>query len=121
MVSCTRGADGLVCFYRQGANRLIVHKENSDFDMGMEILCLLPCAPDFAPFRTIANDLEIPHTTIRSYLAGLRQLDLGVKFGVARGIGPYLSIMQCRWHKAIKAALIYYEKVYGDEFLSVEH
>lgn len=89
-----------------------LNTKHPDFDMAMELLCLLPKYPTRASRATIRSDLDIAHLTphIRRVIADDHALMTTYTLDEC-----YYSIHAMGWRNTQEACQEYYNNVYGEK------
>ena len=95
-----------------------LNMEHSDFDMDMEVLCLLPRVSNYAGAIMIADDLG---STANEVLAAVSRLKRNHNIGIVELTadeagtehGRQLGVFRSDWLRAKRLATNYYGKVYG--------
>lgn len=103
--------------------RIYQNKEHPAYDVHMEVACLLPCFPHYAPSITIASDLDVSIARIAMLVGELsKRTGLRIRRGLiapltARFAKEYeeaWTVPTNVWPELRNLATVYYERLYSD-------
>lgn len=73
----------------------------------LDLLCLLPCYPTFAPMKLLCEDLGVEQPALRKLLAELEKA--GIDTVIRRKEGFHVAICKHSWLRAFEAGMEYAE------------